>query len=114
MWDHGLEGISNSASQMDKIDAKFVEKEWKNAAFVKFCFFNAQHVSYTPKEGVNKIKADKSGFWKLLHPSDIVTPVSDIPEGYISFGLKFTQFSTFGDRVLVSLTSTSLDSRWVA
>ena len=37
--------------------------------------------------------------------------VSDIPEGYISFGLKFTQFSFFGDRFLVSLTRTSLVSR---
>ena len=38
------------------------------------------------------------------------TAISDIPEGYVLVGLKFTQFSFFGDRFLASLISTSLDS----
>ena len=38
------------------------------------------------------------------------TAVLDIPEGYVLVGLKFIQVSLFGDRFLVSLTSTSLDS----
>ena len=75
-WDHGLSEIARDPDSVDDINVQFVEENWKNEAFMSFCFFNARVVSMTPKEGINKLKEDERGFWKIVHPVDIAWAVT--------------------------------------
>ena len=75
-WDHGLSKIARDPDSVDDINVQFVEENWKNEAFMSFCFFNARVVSMTPKEGINKLKEDERGFWKIVHPVDIAWAVT--------------------------------------
>ena len=75
-WDHGLSEIARHPDTVDDISVQFVEENWKNEAFMSFCFFNARVVSMTPKEGINKLKEDERGFWKIVHPVDIAWAVT--------------------------------------
>ena len=75
-WDHGLSEIARNPDSVDNINVQFVEENWKNEAFMSFCFFNARVVSMTPKEGINKLKEDERGFWKIVHPVDIAWAVT--------------------------------------
>ena len=57
---------------MHGISSEYVGLNWKNVDIVKFYFENALHASNTPQGGVNRVKQDEDGFWKILHSSDIV------------------------------------------
>ena len=75
-WGHGLSEIARDPDSVDDINVQFVEENWKNEAFMSFCFFNVRVVSMTPREGINKLKEDERGFWKIVHPVDIAWAVT--------------------------------------
>ena len=69
-WNYGFSRIAKEPDSMDPIDVEYVEENWKTEAFVSFCFFSARFVSMTPKEGINKLKQDKRGFWNIVNSGD--------------------------------------------
>ena len=75
-WDHGLSEIAKDPDSMDDINVQYVEENWKNEAFMSFCFYNARVVSMTPKEGINKLEEDERGFWNIVPPVDIAWAVT--------------------------------------
>ena len=56
IWDHGLSEMANGMNIMDSITSVFIETNWKDAAFVKFCFENAIHMSHAPQEAIKRVK----------------------------------------------------------
>ena len=75
IWDHGLSEMPNDMDSMDSITSDFIETNWKDAAFVKFCFENAIHMSHVPQDAIKRVKENQDDFYKMMHPSDIAHAV---------------------------------------
>ena len=76
IWDHGLKEIADHMDKMDSITSEYVDMNWKNTEFAKFCFENAMQVSHTPQGAIDKIKEREDEFWGMMHPSDIAYAVT--------------------------------------
>ena len=47
-WVRRLSETASDMDSMDSITGEFIERNWKDADFVKFCFENAMHMSNCP------------------------------------------------------------------
>ena len=61
-WAHRLSETASDMDSMDSITGEFIERNWKDSDFVKFCFENAMHMSNAPQEAIKKVMENKEEF----------------------------------------------------